>query len=59
MDANLILEKSNIISPKIFNFCRDARDTVFTKEIDIKIWSKCEYVNSSCVNSLLLYRSIL
>ncbi|CAC5377737.1 Out at first protein [Mytilus coruscus] len=40
MDANLILEKSNIISPKIFNFCRDARDTVFTKEIDIKIWSK-------------------
>ncbi|XP_076110173.1 out at first protein-like [Mytilus galloprovincialis] len=40
MDANLILEKANIISPKIFNFCRDARDTVFTKEIDIKIWSK-------------------
>lgn len=40
MDSQMILEKSHIISPHIYNFCREAQDTVFTKEIDIKIWSK-------------------
>jgi len=39
----MILEKSHIISPHIYNFCRESQDTVFTKEIDIKIWSKCKY----------------
>ncbi|XP_064617470.1 out at first protein-like [Liolophura sinensis] len=40
LDLLVDLDKSQMISPVIYDMCREAKDTTFTKEADVKLLSK-------------------
>lgn len=41
LDLLVNLDKSQVISPVIYDMCRDAKETTFTKEADLTLLSKC------------------
>lgn len=40
MDLQMNLKKTDVISPNIKKFCKEANITTYAKESDIKIWSQ-------------------
>jgi len=42
LDISLSVNKLHLLSPHLYNICKEAKDTVFAQEADMRTWSRCK-----------------